>query len=183
MSLAHAILVCVADEPMTGYELAKRFDSSIGFFWRANHQQIYKELRALGENNWIAGETIHQDSRPNKTVFSITEQGKKELFEWSGFPSEPPSIKENFLLKFYALDKVDVEALSAQVSERKKMHLQRLALYEKILDRNYKHETTLSRNETGRLLGLKAGLLSERSWITWCEDAETTLTKLNKSVP
>jgi DNA-binding PadR family transcriptional regulator len=178
MSLAHAILVCVADEPMTGYELAKRFDSSIGFFWRANHQQIYKELRVLGENNWIVGETIQQESRPNKTVFSITKEGKRELFNWSGFPSEPASIKEIFLLKFYALDNVDLNALQAQVGERKLMHQQRLALYEKILTRNYS-EAKLTRNETGRLLGLKAGLLSERSWISWCVDAETALTQLN----
>jgi DNA-binding PadR family transcriptional regulator len=180
MSLTHAILVCVADEPMTGYELAKRFDSSIGFFWRANHQQIYKELRSLGENNWIAGQTIHQDSRPNKTVFSITEQGKKELFEWSGFPSEPPSIKENFLLKFYALDCVDINALQAQVSERKIMHKERLALYEKILARNYSSEQTLSLNDQGRLLGLKAGLIAERGWIAWCDDTARTLEELTK---
>jgi DNA-binding PadR family transcriptional regulator len=178
MSLAHAILVCVADEPMTGYELAKRFDSSIGFFWRANHQQIYKELRALGEKNWIAGETIHQDSRPNKTVFSITERGKKELLQWSGFPSEPPSIKENFLLKFYALDCVDIDALKMQVRERRQMHLQRLTLYEKILARHYADEANLSRNAHGRLLGLKAGLIAERGWINWCDDTEVTLSQM-----
>jgi DNA-binding PadR family transcriptional regulator len=180
MSLSHAILVCVADEPMTGYELAKRFDSSIGFFWRANHQQIYKELRALGESGWIEGQTIHQESRPNKTIFSITSQGEKELLEWSGFPSEPPSIKENFLLKFYALEKIDLNALQAQVSDRKRMHQERLALYEKILLRNYANEPTLSRNETGRLLGLKAGLMVERGWITWCVDTEVTLATLNQ---
>jgi DNA-binding PadR family transcriptional regulator len=180
MSLAHAILVCVADEPMTGYELAKRFDSSIGFFWRANHQQIYKELRALGESNWIVGETIHQESRPNKTVFSITALGKKELFEWSGFPSEPPSIKEKFLLKFYALDRIDIDALKAQVSERREMHRQRLTIYEKILKRNYTDKTNLSCNDQGRLLGLKAGLIAERGWITWCDDAELTLSQLKK---
>jgi DNA-binding PadR family transcriptional regulator len=180
MSLAHAILVCVADEPMTGYELAKRFDNSIGFFWRANHQQIYKELRSLGENHWIAGQTIHQDSRPNKTIFSITEQGKKELFEWSGFPSEAPSIKENFLLKFYALDCVDINALQAQVSERKAMHQQRLALYEKILARNYSSEQSLSLNDQGRLLGLKAGLTAERGWIAWCDDTARTLEEITK---
>jgi DNA-binding PadR family transcriptional regulator len=181
MSLAHAILVCVADEPMTGYELAKRFDSSIGFFWRANHQQIYKELRALGEKNWISGQTIPQESRPNKTVFSITDTGKNELLDWSGFPSEPPSIKENFLLKFYALDRIDMEALQAQVSERKVLHQQRLALYEKILERHYSDEVKLSRNGHGKLLGLKAGLIAERGWISWCQDAERTLAKLSNS--
>ena len=32
---------------MSGYELAKTFDSSIGFFWKADHQQIYRELSKL----------------------------------------------------------------------------------------------------------------------------------------
>jgi PadR family transcriptional regulator, regulatory protein AphA len=178
MSLTHAILVCIADEPMTGYELAKRFDNSVGFFWRANHQQIYKELRALGECCWVAGETILQDSRPNKTVFSITELGKKALFDWSGFGSEPPSIKENFLLKFYALDKIDLIALQAQVDERLALHTQRLSLYEKILDRHYQRQDKLSNNQLGRLMGLKAGLMTERGWISWCQEAQAMLSSM-----
>ena len=47
MALADAILVCLTERPMTGYELAKTFDSSMGFFWRASHQQIYRELQQL----------------------------------------------------------------------------------------------------------------------------------------
>ena len=35
MALAEAILVCLAEKPLSGYELAKSFDSSIGFFWRS----------------------------------------------------------------------------------------------------------------------------------------------------
>ena len=44
MALGDAILACLTEHPMTGYELAKTFDSSIGFFWKADHQQIYREL-------------------------------------------------------------------------------------------------------------------------------------------
>jgi len=32
VALGDAILVCLTERPMTGYELAKTFDSSIGFF-------------------------------------------------------------------------------------------------------------------------------------------------------
>jgi DNA-binding PadR family transcriptional regulator len=171
LSLAHAILVCIADEPMTGYELAKRFDNSVGFFWRANHQQIYRELRLLGEKSWVLGETFTQEGRPNKTVFSITEQGKIELFTWSGFKAELPSIKEEFLLKFYALDRVDVGALIMQVQERGQQHRERLALYEKILARHYQNQPSLSRVAKGKLMGLKAGLMTERGWLGWCDEA------------
>jgi DNA-binding PadR family transcriptional regulator len=178
LSLAHAILVCIADEPMTGYELAKRFDNSVGFFWRANHQQIYRELRMLGEQAWVLGETIPQAGRPNKTLCSITELGKAELFTWSGFKAELPSIKEEFLLKFYALDRVDVNALSEQVQHRLEQHRERLALYEKILERHYQDAAKLSRVAKGKLMGLKAGLMSERGWLGWCEEALKMLATL-----
>jgi DNA-binding PadR family transcriptional regulator len=171
MSLAHAILVCIADEPMTGYELAKRFDHSVGFFWRANHQQIYRELRLLGEKAWVLGKTVAQESRPNKTIYAITEQGRAELYSWSGFEADLPSIKEEFLLKFYALDRVDIDALTIQVVKRGQQHRERLALYEKILERHYQNEATLSRVAKGKLMGLKAGLMTERGWLAWCKDA------------
>jgi Transcriptional regulator PadR-like family len=44
LALGDAILACLTEGPMTGYELAKTFDASIGFYWKANHQQIYREL-------------------------------------------------------------------------------------------------------------------------------------------
>ena len=49
MALGDAILACLTERPMTGYELAKTFDTSIGFFWKADHQQIYRELSKLRE--------------------------------------------------------------------------------------------------------------------------------------
>jgi Virulence activator alpha C-term len=60
------------------------------------------------------------------------------------------------------------------------MHRQRLTIYEKILQRNYTDDANLSCNDQGRLLGLKAGLIAERGWINWCDDAELTLSQLQK---
>jgi DNA-binding PadR family transcriptional regulator len=176
MSLSHAILVCIADEPMTGYELAKRFDSSVGFFWRANHQQIYRELGGLSKKGFVHGEVVAQSSRPNKTIFSITEAGESELLEWSSVTSEPAAIKEEFLLKFYALEHVDVAALIVELEQRTLIHQRRLALYEKILDRHYRDEAKLNLAARGKLIGLKAGLITERGWVQWCEQASVMLT-------
>ena len=45
MALEHAILVSLLEKPGSGYELARRFERSIGYFWTATHQQIYRTLR------------------------------------------------------------------------------------------------------------------------------------------
>ena len=44
MALEHALLVSLTERAGSGYELARRFDKSIGFFWNATHQQIYREI-------------------------------------------------------------------------------------------------------------------------------------------
>ncbi|MBU1802778.1 MAG: PadR family transcriptional regulator, partial [Actinobacteria bacterium] len=44
MALEHALLIALREQPASGLELARRFERSIGFFWSATHQQIYKVL-------------------------------------------------------------------------------------------------------------------------------------------
>ena len=47
MSLKFAILTSLTERSGSGIELARRFDKSIGYFWPATHQQIYRELDRL----------------------------------------------------------------------------------------------------------------------------------------
>jgi DNA-binding PadR family transcriptional regulator len=171
MSLAHAILVCLSEEPMTGYELAKRFDSSVGFFWRATHQQIYRELSTLSDKGFVAGKTVAQASRPNKTIFKLTAAGRTELLRWSRQRTQPAAVKEELLLRFYALKHVDVPDVVEQLRERRRGHQDKLALYERILARHYSDPTALDLSAKGKLLGLRAGLLLEQHWIEWSADA------------
>ena len=55
MSLAHAVLTSLIEKSSSGYDLARRFDKSIGYFWHATHQQIYRELaaRSGSAKHWL----------------------------------------------------------------------------------------------------------------------------------
>jgi len=53
MSLPHALLTALTEHPGSGSDLASRFDRSIGYFWQATHQQIYRELARLEAAGWI----------------------------------------------------------------------------------------------------------------------------------
>ncbi len=66
MALAHAILAALLDCPCSGYDLRKRFEGSVGFFWQASFQQIYRELGKLEELGWVESEAIVQQGRPDK---------------------------------------------------------------------------------------------------------------------
>lgn len=179
MALSEAILICLTEHPMTGYELAKTFDRSIGFFWRASHQQIYRELQGLRETRLVDSKEVIQAGRPNKTIYTITKAGLGHVEEWSRELSDRPPVRDNMLLKLYALDRIDLAALSAEIAGRLDKHRLRLEVYELILAKRYAARS-LGVRETGRLLGLKVGLMTERGYIAWCEEALTAIAAIGE---
>jgi len=159
---------------MTGYELAKTFDSSIGFFWKANHQQIYRELSRLRDRGHVQGREVVQSGKPNKLVYTLTPEGRAALKHWAARPSIPPSIKDDLLVRLCALDSVDIEPLRADLMARQEYHRDRSARYERILNKLFPHGAT-SPADTGKLLGLRIGLRHERLVAEWCEEALNAL--------
>jgi DNA-binding PadR family transcriptional regulator len=155
---------------MTGYELAKTFDSSIGFFWKANHQQIYRELSRLRDRGHIQGREVVQSGKPNKMVYTLTSEGKAALRHWAARPSSPASIKDDLLVRLYALDSIDIEPLRDDLMARLEYHRDRFTRFERILNKRFP-DGTASPADTGKLLGLRIGLRHERTVAEWCEEA------------
>jgi DNA-binding PadR family transcriptional regulator len=159
---------------MTGYELAKTFDTSIGFFWRADHQQIYRELARLRDRGHVRGREVVQSGKPNKLVYTLTSEGRAALKQWATRPSSPSSIKDDLLVRLYALDSIDIDALRADLMARLEYHRDQFSRYERILRKRFPHGAA-SPADTGKLLGLRMGLRYQRAVAEWCEEALDTL--------
>ena len=170
MALGDAILACLTERPMTGYELAKTFDASIGFFWKADHQQIYRELSRLRDRGHIQGREVVQSGKPNKLVYTLTPEGRAAFRHWAARPSVPASIKDDLLVRLYALDSVDIEPLRTDLMARLEHHRDRCARYERILNKRFP-QGTASPADMGKLLGLRIGVRHERMVVEWCEEA------------
>ncbi|WP_017931399.1 PadR family transcriptional regulator [Robiginitomaculum antarcticum] len=168
MALAEAILVCLTDRPMSGYDLAKNFDASIGFFWRASHQQIYRELGRLRDKGHVASTEMAQSGKPNRIVHRITKDGRDYLYHWSQRPSRKPSVKDEMLVKLYALEAVDIDALREQITLRMDEHNGLAKQYQKIKSRFFENKE-LSVTEKGKLVALNIGIEQEQTNALWCE--------------
>lgn len=175
MALGDAILVCLTERPMTGYELAKTFDSSIGFFWKADHQQIYRELTRLRDRGHVHAQEVVQSGKPNKLVYTLTGEGRAALRHWAARPSTPASIKDDMLVRLCALDSIDLEPLRTDLMARLEHHRDRFARYERVLKKRFP-QGAVSLGDTGKLLALRLGLRHERAVVEWCEEALRTLT-------
>jgi DNA-binding PadR family transcriptional regulator len=177
MALGDAILACLTERPMSGYELAKTFDSSLGFFWKADHQQIYRELTRLRDRGHIHGREVVQSGKPNKLVYTLTPEGRAAFRHWGARPSVPASIKDDLLVRLYALDSVDVEPLRTDLMARLEHHRDRFTRYERILNKRFPDDTA-SPADTGKLLGLRMGMRYERAVAEWCEEAIDALSAI-----
>src|SRR6266702_1311601 len=178
VALGDAILACLTERPMTGYELAKTFDASIGFFWKADHQQIYRELSKLRDRGHVQGREVVQSGKPNKLVYTLTPEGRAALRHWAARPSSPASMKDDLLVRLYALDSVDIVPLSDDLMARMEHHRDRLARYERLLNKRFP-QGTASPADTGKLLLLHMGLRHERSVAEWCEEAIDALSAIS----
>ncbi len=86
----------------------------------------------------------------------------------------PASIKDDLLVRLYALDSIDIDPLRADLMARLEYHRDQYARYERILKKRFP-QGTASSADTGKLLGLRMGLRYQRAVSEWCEEALDTL--------
>jgi DNA-binding PadR family transcriptional regulator len=116
MSLQNALLGILTYSPMTGYNLGKIFSKSINYTWTASLSQIYRELDALEKKGHVSSNIKHQDDRPDKRVYSITEDGTLAFNKWlTDFPETFSAPKrDDFALRIFFGSKVGDKELIKQ---------------------------------------------------------------------
>ncbi len=95
MSLPHAILGLINYVPATGYDVKNTFKRSIHFFWNATLPQIYRTLRQMEADGWVASVVEHQDGKPSRKIYHVTESGQREFAAWLARPPEAPEPRSS----------------------------------------------------------------------------------------
>ena len=107
--LKHGILGLLNYGEMTGYEIKEVFGHSLNYFWTAQTSQIYRELQTIEKNGWAESIRIEQFGKPDKKVFHITEDGKKELVHWLAFEDSGFSLRTPLLMKVFFMGELKKE--------------------------------------------------------------------------
>ncbi len=110
MALRHVVLTVLARGNMTGYEITKAFETVYSHFWRASHQQVYRELARLSAEGRVNVKAVAQEGKPDKKIYSLTKRGLEELRQWVAAPTEIPRSQYDMLVKLLGCDIVGREA-------------------------------------------------------------------------
>lgn len=180
MSLKHVILGFVEMSPLSGYDLKSMFDSSVKFYWSATHTQIYRTLDEMLGDGWLNVEIVPQTERPNKKVYSITEQGRVELRSWLETPFDLPSSHHPLLVRLAWCDRLENAQIENILDGYIEKLNERLALYQ---TENQGQVKKYARNERERFLWqmiLDNGLQFYRGELAWAKKMLAGLIQFSK---
>jgi DNA-binding PadR family transcriptional regulator len=183
MALEHAILVSLLEQPGSGYELARRFDRSIGRFWTATHQQIYRVLKRMEADGWVTAEEVGQDGRPDKRSYSAAPSGRAALATWLRAPVQPEAVRHELAVKIRGAAFADADgrgALVAEVERYRADHETTLAGYLAGERRDFPDPAAQDPQAALQHVVLRGGIEYERMVLAWLDDVLGTLRGLDR---
>lgn len=167
------ILGLLSHEPMTGYGIKKRMDSTLKFFWGASYGSIYPTLNTLVEDGMVTKFETTENGR-DKVIYTITETGRERLKDWLGQPVEKDELRYETLLKLFFGSEIGAEKTCEHVlrfEEKIKRDLPLLkgAVYEleRIKDTEKAH--------TYYMLTAMFGVKVYEAYLEWCGETKKLL--------
>ncbi|WP_329243876.1 PadR family transcriptional regulator [Streptomyces sp. NBC_01478] len=170
MSLPHAILTALLEKPSSGLELTRRFDRSIGYFWSATHQQIYRELGKLESEGQIRALASEQPARGQKKRYEVLPAGRAELARWTASAQDPKPLRDTMLLRLRAAAVVGTAGVESDLRRHLALHQRQLAEYEEIEKRDFPPGRDSPQDRLQHLV-LRAGIDLETFWTRWLTHA------------
>ena len=169
----YVILGLLSHDELTGYEIKKRMDTSLRYFWGASFGSIYPALSDLVAR----GLALKRDGAENgrtKLIYSITDEGRAHLRKWLQNPVEKDELRYETLLKLFFGSEGGREQAIAHIDafeEKIKQDLPFLLSAEKIL------KTHIDDDDTHKyyLLTVQFGIRTYRAYLDWCKDAKAML--------
>lgn len=180
MSLKFLVLAVLSRQPATGYEITKTFDGAVGSFWRASHQQVYRELNALSRVGLATFAKVSQTERPDKKVYTITQAGTEELLQWLTSPCLDRPVKDDLLIKVWAGELLGPAALRREIARLREAHEAELRRFRQLEAEQFSSLPNKT-FEVLQYIALKRGVTSEECWIAWATEADAMLKILEES--
>ncbi len=164
MSLRHALLGALADEPRSGYGLLKHFEQSLAYAWPASHSQIYPELARLVDDELI--EQTATGPRGSKT-YAVTRAGRAEIRRWLRETAPDRRVRSDAALRVFFLWLLEPDEAASQLESERSYWRGILDELERIRE----EPTGSGRKGRTYRLALEGGIQSVEARLSWIDRA------------
>ena len=86
-------------------------ETVFSYFYNASFGTIYPTLSKMEKEGLITKESVIQEGRPNKNVYSITEEGQKHFKAYMYSPVEANEFKSDAMTRLFFGEFIEVEVI------------------------------------------------------------------------
>lgn len=163
------ILGLLSHESMTGYEIKKRMDTTLRFFWGASFGSIYPTLAGLTKEGYVTKIETKENGR-DKITYTITESGRVYLREWLSLPVEKDEIRYETLLKLFFGSEIGEGGTIDHIQAFAKKTQQELPLLQGAV-RELEKIKDVEDAHLYYLLTANFGVRLYEAYLLWCEES------------
>lgn len=176
---SYTILGSLSVQPdLSGYDIRKGIQQSIGYFWAESYGQIYPALKRLADDGLIAPSKASSKGRKQRQSYVITKAGRAALRHWLALPfhNEPP--RNEFLLKLFFAGHASPDVAIAHIQELNERNRRWLVTIKTIVA-SIPPEQPSNPNLPYWMLTLSMGEALTRAALQWGDGALATLDAQN----
>ncbi len=174
---ADSLLGLLSLGPMTGYEIHRLIERSIGNFWTESFGQIYPALKSLLQLGLAEVEEQNGDGGPSRKIYRLTDAGRDRLIHWLASPVRTQVPRNELLLKIFFGFQQGPQATEHHIrcflDEQKRLH-RRYTAIQKTMEADH---AANPRMPYWRLT-VRYGLRQTEALIRWAEDSLEELQQL-----
>ncbi len=166
------ILGFLSHEDLTGYDIKKRIDGAIRFFWKGSFGNIYPALKDMETRGLITKSDTSVGGR-EKTTYQITNRGRDVLKDWLKEEQVSNELKYETLLKLFfgGAESREVSVHNIEVFEEQiQKDLKVLKTYCETLEKSLDVEDHIYYSLTASF-----GVETYEAYLRWCVKAKKIL--------
>lgn len=167
------ILGLLVHEDLTGYDIKKRIDGAISFFWKGSFGSIYPALSEMEKAGLVEKHRADDSCRREKILYHITDRGMETLKAWLKGEQAANDLRYETLLKLYFGGAEGKDTALGNIrcfEEQVRKDLAVLKVYkenlEKVLDR---------KDHVYYYLTVTFGIDTYEAYLKWCGKAKRIL--------
>lgn len=178
MSVKHALLALLYQNPAHGYELGKQLNTVISAEWDVKQGQIASTLARLKDADLVDYDVEATDDAPDRKVYFITDEGKQELEDWY----LTPEVRDYRLGDAFYI-KLVLSLIGGPVPPEQVLAMQRRELYQQLHEVTEMRLHADARTQLPWILLLESAIMHLEADLRWIEMCDVRLEDLKHYTP
>lgn len=127
MNSQDVILGMLMKRSYSGYDIKLSLETLFSYFFDASFGTIYPTLAKMEKEGLISKESVQQEGKPNKNIYTVTDLGRQEFLKFMGSKLSGDAGRSDLLVRLQFGEYVEVHLVEEWFNEAIRLTEEQLA--------------------------------------------------------